>query len=74
MMDPNYTCLSVQVRASNNIRKGVLGKNRYFIVGTTLFRGDYRDYGKKNDFGNFDSFDNFDGFNGFGKNKYNIEY
>lgn len=74
MMDPKYTCLSVQVRASNNIRKGGLGKNSYFIVGTTLFRGDYRDYSKKNDFGGNKDFGNFDGFNGFRNNKYNIEY
>ena len=74
MMDPNYTCLSVQVRASNNIRKGGLGKNSYFIVGTTLFRGDYRDYGKKNDFGDDNGFGNFNDFDGFGNSKYYIEY
>ncbi len=69
MMDPNYTCLSVQIRASNNIRKGGLGKNSYFIVGTTLFRGDYRDYGKKNDFGSNNDLVNFDGYNDFGNYK-----
>lgn len=74
MMDPNYTCLSVQVRASDNIRKGGLGKNSYFIVGTTLFRGDYRDYGKKNDFGDDNGFGNFNDFDGFGNSKYYIEY